>query len=99
MIPQKNPQAAQTYLKTRVMTATPEQLQMMLFDGALRFGEQAKQALAKKDFEQVYLNLSRAQKIVMELMTSLKPDVFPELCSKLKGIYLYVYKRLVEANL
>ena len=32
-------QAAQNYLKTKVFTATPEQLQLMLYDGALRFGE------------------------------------------------------------
>ena len=37
-----NPQAAAQYLRTKVMTSTPEQLQMMLYDGALRFGEQAK---------------------------------------------------------
>ncbi|MDB5290844.1 MAG: Flagellar protein FliS, partial [Phycisphaerales bacterium] len=35
-----NPQAAQNYLRTRVLTATPEQLQMMLYDGAIRFAEQ-----------------------------------------------------------
>ena len=37
-----NPKAAQQYFRTKVLTATPEQLQLMLFDGALRFGEQAK---------------------------------------------------------
>ena len=37
-----NQQAAQNYLKTKVFTATPEQLQLMLYDGAIRFGEQAK---------------------------------------------------------
>lgn len=34
---------------TRVFTATPEQLQMMLYDGAIRFAEQARPALEKKD--------------------------------------------------
>jgi len=42
MNPQANPQAAQNYLKTKVFTATPEQLQLMLYDGAIRFGEQAR---------------------------------------------------------
>ena len=44
-----NQQAAQNYLRTKVLTATPEQLQLMLFDGAIRFAEQAKPALAARN--------------------------------------------------
>ena len=61
---QPNPQAAQTYLRTKVMTATPEQLQMMLYDGALRFGEQARVALQAKDYEKSYTAISKVQKIL-----------------------------------
>jgi flagellar protein FliS len=98
MIPQKNPQAAQQYLKTRVMTATPEQLQIMLYDGAIRFCEQAKAGLEVRNLEQVFINVSKAQKIVTELLGSLKPDVYPELCQKLSAVYTYVYKKLIEAG-
>jgi flagellar protein FliS len=98
MNPTPNPQAAQQYLRTRVMTATPEQLQMMLFDGALRFGEQARIALAEKNYEQTYLNISRVQKILAEMMTSLKHNIFPELCDRLSALYAYAYKRLIEAS-
>lgn len=93
-----NPQAAQNYLRTRVMTATPEQLQMMLYDGALRFAEQAKAALQKKDFEGTFNGISRVQKILTELTSTLKHDVAPELCGKLASLYTYVYKKLIEAN-
>ena len=93
-----NPQAAQQYLRTRVMTATPEQLQMMLYDGALRFAEQAKVALQKKDFEASFNGISRVQKILSELTSALKHDVAPELCGKLAALYTYVYKKLIEAN-
>ena len=93
-----NPQAAQQYLRTRVMTATPEQLQMMLYDGALRFAEQAKAALQKKDFEGSFNGISRVQKILTELTSTLKHDVSPELCGKLAALYTYVYKKLIEAN-
>mgnify|MGYP000145869666 CR=1 FL=1 len=93
-----NPQAAQNYLKTKVMTATPEQLQLMLFDGALRFGEQAKIALGRKDFEQSYLLISRMQKILTELSCTLKHDVAPDLCGRLAALYTYAYKKLIEAN-
>jgi flagellar secretion chaperone FliS len=98
MIPQKNPQAAQQYLRTRVMTATPEQLQIMLYDGAIRFCEQAKAAIEARNLEQVFVNVSKAQKIVTELLGSLKPDLYPELCQKLAAVYRYVYKRLIEAS-
>lgn len=93
-----NPNVAQNYLKTRVMTATPEQLQMMLFDGALRFGEQAKLALEKKDYETSYNNITRVQKILTELSCTLKHDVAPDLCKKLAALYSYAYRKLIEAN-
>ncbi len=96
--PQTNPQAAQNYLRTRVMTATPEQLQMMLFDGALRFGEQARAALAQKNYEQTYQNVSRVQKILTEMLSTLKHDVSPDLCSRLAALYQYAYKKLIEAS-
>ncbi len=97
--PQHNPQAAQQYLRTKVLTATPEQLQLMLYDGALRFGEQARVALLARRFEDSYQNISQVQKILTELTCSLKPDVFPELCEKLGALYSYAYRQLVEANL
>src|SRR5271170_2376372 len=92
------PKAAQNYLRTRVMTATPEQLQMMLFDGAIRFGEQARIALEQKNWEVSYNMISRMQKILTELNSSLKHDIFPELCGKLAGLYNYAFRKLVEAS-
>ncbi|NJL30430.1 MAG: flagellar protein FliS [Phycisphaerales bacterium] len=41
----------------------------------------------------------RAQKIVLELSTSLKHEVAPDLCTKLTALYNYIYKQLVEATL
>jgi flagellar protein FliS len=93
-----NPNAAQNYLRTRVMTATPEQLQMMLYDGAIRFAESARPALEKKDWESSFNLLSRAQAIITELNSTLKADVAPDLCGRLASLYNYVYKKLIEAN-
>ena len=45
-IPDTNP-----YLKTKVMTAGPAELRLMLFDGALKFAEQGRKGLADKDYE------------------------------------------------
>lgn len=93
-----NPQAA-NYLRTKVMTATPEQLQLMLYDGAIRFGEQARVALETKNFEQSYNLISRMQKILSEMSCTLKHDVYPELCGKLAALYNYCYRKLIEANI
>ena len=93
-----NPQAAQNYLRTRVLTATPEQLQMMLYDGAIRFAEQARAALQKKDYETSYTMICRVQKIVVEFTCSMKRGLYPELCGKLAALYNYAYRKLVEAN-
>ena len=94
-----NPNAAQTYLRTKVMTATPEQLQLMLYDGALRFGDQARVALQAKDFEKSYTMISKVQKILTEMTASLKHDVYPELCGRLAALYTFAYKKLIEANI
>ncbi len=99
MNPGTNPQAAQQYLRTKVLTATPEQLQMMLYDGALRFGEQAKVALGAKQYEESYNLISRIQKILTELTCSLKQDVAPQLCEKLAALYNYAFRQLIEANI
>ena len=94
-----NHQAAQNYLRTKVLTATPEQLQLMLYDGALRFCEQGKAALEAKNFEQSHTLISKAQKIVVELTSTLRHDLSPDLCGKLAAIYNFVYRQLIDANI
>jgi flagellar secretion chaperone FliS len=94
-----NGQAANNYLRTKIFTATPEQLQMMLYDGALRFCEQARAALLEKNWEQSYAYISRVQKIITEMSCCLKHDVAPELCGKLASLYNYAYRKLIEANI
>jgi flagellar protein FliS len=89
----------QNYLRTKVFTATPEQLQLMLYDGAIRFAEQARAALEKRDYEHSYSTLSRAQKIIAEMIAGLRHDLAPELCGKLAALYNYVYRKLIEANI
>jgi flagellar protein FliS len=93
-----NPQGAQSYIRTQVFTATPEQLQMMLYDGAIRFSEQARPALVAKQWETSYTLISKAQKILNELMGNLRHDIAPELCGRLSSLYNYIYRMLVEAN-
>jgi flagellar protein FliS len=93
-----NAQVAQNYLRTKVLTATPEQLQLMLYDGAIRFAEQARVALEQRNHEQSYSLIVRVQRILTELSATLKHDVAPELCGKLSSLYNFVYRKLIEAN-
>ncbi|NOX57458.1 MAG: flagellar export chaperone FliS [Planctomycetes bacterium] len=86
-----------TYLRDAVMTASPEQLQLMLYDGAIRFARQGRDALEAKDFETAFERLSRAQKIVLEMQQGLNFDVDRELCERMSGLYMFAYRKLVDA--
>lgn len=91
--------AANPYLRTRIMTASPEQLRLMLYDGAIKFCRQGRHALNQRDYEGLYESLTRAQKIVMELSTSLNHEIAPDLCDRMTALYNYVYRRLVDASI
>ena len=99
MSPEKSASAPNPYLKTKIMTASPQELRLMLYDGAIKFCHQAQKALAQEDFEDSYNALMRAQKIVLELSTSLNFDAAPQLCDKLSALYTYIYRLLVDANI
>jgi flagellar protein FliS len=93
------PQGPNPYLRTKVMTASKEELRLMLYDGCLKFCHQAKAGLEAKNYEQSYENLVKAQKIVLELSTSLNHEAAPDICDKLTALYNYIYKLLVDANM
>lgn len=94
----QSPSAPNPYLRTKILTASPEELRLMLYDGCLRFARQGKLALEEKNYEQMLHFLQRAQKILLELSTSLNPQIAPDLCSKLSALYNYCYRLLIEAN-
>lgn len=86
------------YLRDSVLTATPEQLQLMLYDGAIRFSLQARDAIERKDHETSFEKLTRAQHIVQEMQSGLRYDVNRELCERVASIYNFVYRKLVDAS-
>ncbi|MHC4100335.1 MAG: flagellar export chaperone FliS, partial [Planctomycetota bacterium] len=86
------------YLRTKVMTASPAELRMMLFDGALRFAEKGRAGLAERDFEAAYEGISRCQQILLELINGLQPEQDPALCERLSGLYTFMYTRLIDAS-
>jgi flagellar protein FliS len=88
--------APNPYLRTKVLTASPAELRMMLFDGAIRFLEQGKRALLAADYEQAYNSLTRTQNILIELINALRPEHDPELCEKLSALYTFMYMQIVS---
>lgn len=87
------------YLKTQILTAPPEKLQLMLYDGAIRFARQGRQKLEERNYEGSFDFLVRAQNIVLELVCSLRPEHNPSLCNRMAALYSFIYRRLVEANI
>jgi flagellar protein FliS len=87
------------YLRNAVMTASPEQLQLMLYDGAIRFARQGIEGVRNKDWESSFNGFSRAQKIIVEMNQSLNHDVDPHLCKRMSSLYTFIYQKLVEASL
>ena len=67
------------YLRTKIMTASPEELRMMLIDGALKFTRQAHHALSQNDFEGMFEAAQRAKAICLELSTSMDRESEPDL--------------------
>ena len=86
------------YFRTKVLTASPEELRLLLLDGALHFTAVGREGLAAKDFERVYEGFSQAKAIVMELINALRPEHAPELCQRMSGLYTYIYRLLMESS-
>lgn len=87
-----------SYLRDAVMTATPEQLHLMLYDGAIKFALQGRDALLAQNYEESYNRLSRAQAIILELQSGLRHEVNPELCERMSAIYTFLYRKLVDGS-
>jgi flagellar protein FliS len=86
------------YFRNQVLTATPEKLRLLLLDGCIRFMEDGREGLLAKDYEKMYNGFSQARDIVMELISGMRPEVDPELCTKLSALYTFVFKHLTEAG-
>ncbi len=91
----QNSNGSQAYLRTKVLTASPAELRLMLLDGAIRFTEKARRGYELRDYESAYDGTTKAQAILMELMHALRPAQAPELCDRLSALYTYMYKGLI----
>ncbi len=89
--------AAQLYQGNRVNTASPAELTLMLYDGAIKFCNIAIAALEKDDKQKANTNLIKAQKIIVEFRSTL--DFKYPVAKQFDIVYDYIYRRLVEANI
>lgn len=84
------------YLETTVQTATPAQLLIMLYDGAIRFCRQGIEAIKQHNYEDASKSLTRVQEIISEFVITL--DKNSAIAENLLRLYEYFNFRLIEAN-
>ena len=88
------------YLENKVLMASREELLLMLFDGAIRFAQQAWPRLEAKEYPEYCILLRKAQDIVRELMAALnREELGEDLYANLMDLYRFVQTRLAKANL
>ncbi|OJY30673.1 MAG: flagellar export chaperone FliS [Myxococcales bacterium 68-20] len=91
--------AAARYRGVQLNTASPAQLVVMLYDGALRFVGEADEAFARDERARAGDRIGRAMAIVDELAATLDPTHAPELAENLLALYGFCKRRLFDANL
>ena len=89
--------AAAVYKDNRILTASPAELTLMLYDGAIKFCNIAIMALEKDDLEKAHINIIKVQKIIMEFRATL--DFKCPSANQFELVYDYIYRRLVEGNI
>ncbi|WP_110955279.1 flagellar export chaperone FliS [Anaerosinus massiliensis] len=89
--------SAETYRTQQVLTATPAELTLMLYNGAIKFTNEAMKALQAKKYEQANASSLKVQNIVSEFMVTLKMDY--DFSADWLNLYEYIKTCLVEGNL
>ena len=91
----RNPYAA--YNNSKIMTASPAELTLMLYDGAIKFCNIAVVGMKEKNIEKAHINLTKVQNIISEFRATLNTKY--EVAKDFENVYKYLYDRLVEANI
>jgi len=91
----QNPYAQ--YNNNKIMTASPAELTLMLYEGAIKFGNLAIMAIDEKDVEKAHKNIMKVQRIVEEFRYTL--DHKYAVAEDFDRVYKYLLTRLLEANL
>lgn len=92
-----NARAAAAYQNNSVNTASPADLTLMLYEGAIKFCNIALDGLRDNDREKANNNIIKAEKIIVEFRATL--DFKYPVAKDFDVVYDYIYRRLVEANI
>ena len=87
------------YKNTQVSTATPGQLVVMLYEGAITFCKIAVLGIEEKNVETASVNLIKVQNIVNELKISINKKAGGDISEALDSLYEYMMRKLIEANI
>lgn len=84
------------YNNSKVMTASPAELTLMLYEGAIKFCNIAEAAVEEKNIEKAHNNIRKVQNIIGYLQSTL--DMQYPVAQDFINIYDYLAGRLVQAN-
>ncbi len=87
----------QAYQARAIETASPEQLTLMCYDGAIRFMRRARLAHESGDRGKVSESVGRAQAVINELNVTLNMEAGGEISQNLRDIYLFINRHLATA--
>jgi flagellar protein FliS len=85
------------YLQNSIQTATPGQLLIMLYDGAIRFCRQGIEAIKEQRYSDANTSLLKTQDIITEFIITI--DRSSSISENLLSLYEYFNTRLIEANM
>jgi len=89
--------STENYLETEVLTATPQKLQLLMINGAIRFAYQAQQLHEQQEKEEAWERLLRCREIVAQILCSIKDDG-SELMRSVAGIYFFLFQELTDLH-
>ena len=92
---QKNPYAANN--NSKIQTATPAELTLLLYEGAIKFTNIAIVAMEKNDVQKAHDNIMKTEKIIEEFQATL--DHKYPVAKDFEAVYSYLLKRLFDANI
>lgn len=91
--------APDEFLQTRVNSASPYRLHLMVVDKAIQQTRNVIEGLNTQDFSLSHESASRARDCVVDLISSLRVDPAPDLIAMVKDYFLHIQKNLVFADL
>ncbi|MCI8774416.1 MAG: flagellar export chaperone FliS [Lachnospiraceae bacterium] len=94
-MPARNPFAE--YTNNKIMTASPAEITLMLYEGAIKFCNIAIIAIENGEIEKAHVNIKKTQRIIEEFRNTL--DRQYKVAEDFDRIYVYLLRRLLEANI